>query len=93
MIDQKIRDKEYEVLRFMREYCKVNQWHMCGVLNSVIEFQFNYCHSLFYYLNNGKLILNNYNELEYDITNDFKKYQRKTKLEKINKYYEQRIIS
>jgi len=87
MKDENKFDKENELLYYIRSYCKIIQYSFLESDSLIIKLNYNYHYSMIYNMNTEKLnrIYHGFKIEDVDLSKEFKKYQRKIKLEKLNK--------
>jgi len=87
MRDKEIISKECEILNYIRRDCKITKYSTENSDSVNIEIDYNYHYSMFYDIDTKELrrIYYGYKFEVDDLTKEFKKFTRKTKLEKLNK--------
>lgn len=82
MSDDKVQDKVTGILDYIRSYCKITKYSTENTDNINIEIDYNYHYSMFYDIYTEQLTRIYYgHKVEVvDVTKEFKKHQRKTKL-------------
>jgi len=87
MKDEKLIYKETEILNYIRSYCKIKYYSTTNSTDERIQVDYNLYYSMYYDIETEGLIRFYYGyKVDFiDLSIEFKKYQRKTKLENLNK--------